>query len=84
VHESFALHFLRNKLTNQILINITVSSVNRKKSFLSKESDTKDLTECIFRLRSRHHQLLFKQNNSNLRSLFSCARLWDLVWSLSY
>jgi len=32
----------------------------RKKSFPSKESDTKDLKEYVFRLRSRHHQLLFK------------------------
>jgi len=35
-------------------------TVYRQKSFPSKGSDTKDLTEYIFRLRRRHHQLLFK------------------------
>jgi len=36
------------------------NTVYRKKSFPSKESDTKNLTGYILRLRSRHHQLLFK------------------------
>jgi len=35
-----------------------MNTVYRKKPFPSKESDTKDLTEYIFRLRSRRHQLL--------------------------
>jgi len=34
----------------------------QKKSIPSKESDTKDLTEYIVRLRSRHHQLLLFWN----------------------
>jgi len=39
---------------------VQIFSVYRKKTFPSKESDTKDLAEYILRLRSRHHQLLFK------------------------
>jgi len=39
-------------------------TVYRQESFPSKESDTKDLTEHIFRLRNRHHHhhLSFKYN----------------------
>jgi len=36
------------------------NTVYRKVSFHSQESDTKIVTQCVFRLLARHHQLLFK------------------------
>ena len=50
-------------VTSHLRLNdYPLNTAYRKKSFPSKESGTNDLTEYIFRLRNRHHQLLFKQN----------------------
>jgi len=70
--ESRTKNFTRSQLTRFVLLHqrsllhtiveVLLKDSFRKESFPRIELDTKALAEYIFRLQSRHHQLLFNQN----------------------